>query len=230
MELFNEDDFLTIYLLSNYVYCKRCGALAGIERMWNENILTIDGQIVHEKAHSGEFESRKDVRIARSLPIHSFALGICGKVDVVEFHQIEDGRGVELSGVRGLWVPYIIEYKRGSKKEALPYKIQLCAQNLCLEEMLKVQIERGAIYWAKSARRQEVVFDPELRSKTVSAIEGLRELLTSGKTPPPRFDNKCRSCSLFDACMPKKMEKRDVNKYWSSFFDSSGISDSDEKT
>lgn len=215
--MYTEDELLPISLLQHYVFCPRRAALIGIEQLWRENAATMDGKIMHERAHSDIFENRGSLRVRNSLRIHSFELGLIGVADVLEFHRTE-GKGVALPGAEGNWLPFPVEYKRGTTHEALPYHIQLCAQTLCLEEMLRTTIERGAIFWGESRRRQDVEFDFDLRSKTVETISLVRKFIDAGRTPAPKYEKKCKGCSLLDLCMPKEMDKKNVKKYLASFF------------
>lgn len=215
--MYTEDELLPISLLQHYVFCPRRAALIGIEQHWDENAATMDGKIMHERAHAGIFESRGDIRVRNALHIHSFELGLTGITDVLEFHRTEEG-GIALPGAEGNWTPFPVEYKRGTTHEALPYHIQLCAQALCLEEMLHTTIEYGAIFWGESRRRQDVEFDFVLRTKTVETISTVRKFINAGRTPVPKFEKKCKGCSLFDICMPKEIEKKSVKRYLASFF------------
>ena len=216
--MYSEDELISISLLQHFVFCPRRAALIGIEQHWEENAATVEGAIMHERAHSDIAENRGDLRVRNALHLRSLELGIIGIADVVEFHKTTE-RGITLPNVDGKWLPVPVEYKRGTAHEELPYQIQLCAQTLCLEEMLHFTIEKGAIYWGESRRRQFVEFDFDLRKKSVEAINALREFLSAGKTPAPRYDKKCKGCSLFDICMPKEVEKRSVSRYLMNFFD-----------
>ncbi len=164
-----------------------------LEGIWNENALTMDGHILHEKAHEAETETRSNVRIARGLRLRSLRLGLTGKADVVEFHCS---------------TPYPVEYKRGHLRHEEGYKVQLCAQALCLEEMLNASIPKGAIFYVKPRRRLEVAFDAPLRAETEKTAERLHELTREGKTPKAKYGKRCRSCSLLELCMPKAVSRR----------------------
>lgn len=227
--MYDEEELVSISLLQHYTFCKRRAALIGIEQHWDENAATIDGEIMHERAHSESAENRRDLKIRMSLRLHSFALGLSGTSDIVEFHRSADS-GIVIPGAEGLWVPYPVEYKRGSTHEELPYMIQLCAQSMCLEEMLKTQIDMGAIYWGESRRRQEITFDYCLREQTVETAESVHKFLAEGKTPPPRYDKKCKGCSLYNICMPKAIKRIDANQYFESFFCESDEGACNEKT
>lgn len=191
---------IPISALQHYLYCPRQCALIHLEQTWTENVYTAEGRHLHEKAHSNVAESRGDCKTVTGLPLRSHALGLTGQADVVEFHR---------SG--GRWHPYPVEYKRGRPKSIDADRIQLCAQALCLEEMLHVSIPEGALFYGKTRRRQVVPLDEALRSQTQNTAEAVHELLRQGVTPPPppleRANDICPSCSLRDACMPLALRK-----------------------
>jgi CRISPR-associated exonuclease Cas4 len=190
--MFAEDELISISALSQFLYCPRRCALIHIEQIWSENVFTTEGSILHEKAHSGVSESRDALKIVRSLRLASLTLGITGVADVVEFHQQADGA----------WRPFPVEYKRGSAKNAHCYAAQLCAQTLCLEEMLSVSIPAGALFLGKTRRRKSVAFSQELREQTLAAIRDVRTLLAQTAIPPAVNDERCEHCSLKEQCLP----------------------------
>ncbi|HEX2959556.1 MAG TPA: CRISPR-associated protein Cas4 [Chitinispirillaceae bacterium] len=207
--MYSESDLLPISALQHIIFCERQCALIHIERQWAENRLTAEGQILHEKTDKEEVESRGNLRIARALYIHNFELGLYGKADVVEFHK--GSVGVVLPNLTGLWMPFPVEYKRGKPKADRCDEIQLCAQALCLEEMLRIEIPEGALFYGTPRRRTPITFNSILREETKSASEKLRALIKNGKTPPAAFQKKCENCSLIDLCMPhiEKLKKTD---------------------
>lgn len=177
-----------ISALEHYSYCPRQCALIHVEQVFDENLYTLRGRRVHERADNPESRLEENVRVERGLPLFSERLGLVGKGDVVEFHP------------NGM--PYPVEYKSGGRRQQLHDDLQLCAQAMCLEEMLERGVPRGAIYHYASRRRREVVFDDELRSTTEETVRKVRELLVTATVPPPVADARCPKCSLFDACMP----------------------------
>jgi CRISPR-associated exonuclease Cas4 len=196
-----EADLLALSRIADFVFCPRRAGLHLVENIWEDNVFTAEGTRLHERTHESGSESREGLVISRSLRIRSFRLGLAGIADVVEFHQCD--AGMSLPGQEGLWRPYPIEYKRGIRKDKIEYRIQLCAQAMCLEEMLQTQVSNGALFYGKSKRRQEVVFDDALRQRTENAAKGLHDLFDSRMTPKARYQKKCQSCSLLETCMPK---------------------------
>jgi CRISPR-associated exonuclease Cas4 len=199
------DLLLPISALSHLQFCERRCALIHIEQAWEENRFTAEGRILHEKVHELGDEMRAGVKIARALQLRSFRLGLSGIADVVEFHRDKD---------KGTWQPFPVEYKRGKPKAESCDTVQICAQAMCLEEMLEVEVPSGALFYGKTRRRLDVAFDNELRALTIETAERLHKLINSGKTPPARYDERCEHCSLNDICMPKALWRgKDVAKY-----------------
>ena len=209
--MYDEDDLLPVSALQHLLFCERRAALIYLEGLWDENPFTVEGRHLHEQAHQGGVESRGDLRMARGLRLRSLRLGLSGMADVVEFHRLpEDARvnGVPLEGVAGHWLPLPVEYKRGRLRHERGYEVQLCAQALCLEEMLNIEIPSGAIFYGKTRRRLEIDFDERLRRDTEAAAARLHELLGSKITPKPSRGPKCESCSLVDICLPAATGRR----------------------
>jgi CRISPR-associated exonuclease Cas4 len=204
--MYSEDDLLPISGLQHLAFCERQVALIHIEGLWAENIYTAEGQILHEHVHEEENEALGNLRIARGLRLRSLRLGLVGIADVVEFHRVDvsqDKSSVELSGVQGRWQPFIVEYKRGLPKPDRRDEVQLCAQVICLEEMLHVEIASSAFFYGKPRRREDVNLDNSLREETETVAKRLHELVDSGKTPLVAYGEKCQRCSLIDLCLPK---------------------------
>jgi len=195
--MYSEDELLPLSGLQHLLFCERQCALIHIEQLWNENLYTAEGKILHEKVDKGGVERRGDVRVEYGLPIRSLRLGLVGKADVVEFHKQENG----------IWQPYPVEYKRGRPKKMPWDKVQLCAQAICLEEMLETQVTEGALFYGKTRRRQRIVFDEALRGETETAAARYHELIESGVTPKSIYRRTCDNCSLRYACLPKSTGK-----------------------
>jgi len=186
--------------LQHYLFCPRQCALIHVERLWAENQLTAEGRLLHERTDEQKRRRVEGRRVVTAMPIASQHLGITGVADVVEF--LPDGDGER---------PFPVEYKRGKPKPHRADKVQLCAQALCLEEMLEGPVPEGALFYGEKRRRHPVAFDDDLRALTLTVIADTRAMIEAGRTPPPVYDSKCRSCSLIELCQPKRMGKpRDV--------------------
>ncbi|MDY0223062.1 MAG: CRISPR-associated protein Cas4 [Desulfobacterium sp.] len=206
MKTYLEKDYLSLSALQHILFCKRQCALIHIEQMWVENRYTAEGRVMHERVDRGDQIDRGRVRIEYSLPLKSRLLGVSGKADAVEFHR-QDSANEK-------WMPFPVEYKRGKPKKNLSDKVQLCAQALCLEEMLDAKIEAGAIFYGKTRRRLDVLFDDDLREKTIKTARDLHEMISSGITPPPKYAKKCDTCSFISLCLPKAIEKKRMVSSW----------------
>ncbi len=199
---YTEDVLLPLSAISDFVFCPRRAALHRLEQIWEESVSTAEGHQLHDRVHQQGTESRGELRVARGLPLRSLELGLAGVADVIEFRRVTEG-GVALPGARYRWQPFPIEYKRGIERDEPSFDIQLCAQALCLEEMLGAHIPAGAIFYGLSRRRHDVAFDEALRLATRAAARDLHALIAAGETPPPVYEAKCKRCSLLAPCMPR---------------------------
>jgi CRISPR-associated exonuclease Cas4 len=207
--LYTEEDLLPLSALQHLLFCERQCALIHIEQVWADNRLTAEGRILHEKVHEREDESRCELHIVRGLRLRSLELGVAGVADVTEFVRVPEGEGAHLPGLRGSWLPHPVEYKRGRPKPDDCDKVQVCAQALCLEEMLNVPVTAGAIFYGVPRRRLAVEFSDSLRDTTRQAAGRLHEIISSGITPPPTDTSKCRQCSLNEICLPQVVMRPD---------------------
>jgi CRISPR-associated exonuclease Cas4 len=215
---YDERDYLLLSGIQHYAFCARQWSLIHIEGQWGENLLTFEGRALHAKVDGGNpIESRGGLVVCRSVPLASKRLGLIGKADVVEFHQCPDdaARGcVALPGREGCWRPYPVEYKRGRPKPDERDAVQLCAQALCLEEMLGVPVAEGAIYYGRTRRRQVIPLDDSLRLRVAALAKEMHAVAARGRTPPhPRRVKGCARCSLSECCVPRIRRARGVQQY-----------------
>ena len=208
--MYPDDEIVMISALQHFVFCQRQCALIHLEQVWTENVLTAEGRLLHDRVDQPKTENRRDLRTATAIRLRSSQLGVTGVMDMLEFHRCEtmqDDAGrivaVPLPPASGYWQPFPVEYKRGKPKIHRADEVQLCAQAICLEEMLKVHIAAGALFYGQTRRRKDVAFDSELRALTEAAAQGVHELMQSGATPPAVYSKACESCSLIDQCQPK---------------------------
>jgi len=214
--MYAETELLLLSGLQHLQFCRRQWALIHLEQAWSENQFTAEGRNLHDKVHTDEAESRGDVRIVRGLRLQSLRLGLVGQADVVEF--VSADAGSPLPGVKGLWQPFPVEYKRGKPKINDCDRVQLCAQAMCLEEMLNLplgSIETGALFYGRPRRREQVIIDAALREKTESLAAEMHLLHAACKTPKAKYiKKKCDSCSLSHVCIPKMASvNKDVKGY-----------------
>jgi len=199
-----DDDTIPLSALQHYLYCPRQCALIHIERLWAENVFTAEGRLLHERADSPLTQRRHGVRVVTAMPLADPELGIAGVADAVEFHRGED----DSERV------YPVEYKRGRAKAHRADEVQLCAQALCLETMLKRPVCEGALFYGKTRRRKSVTFDEELRRLTVATVHAVQALIRAGQTPLAEYEPKrCDNCSLLEACRPRLLRRRRVDEW-----------------
>ena len=208
----SQEEYLQLSGLQHFAFCRRQWALIHIEQLWKENLRTVEGQLLHRRAHDeSQRERRGNLLILRGLAIQSPTLGVSGVCDVVEFHA--SPQGVPIHGEEGLWLPYPIEYKRGKPKSNQADELQLCAQAMCLEEMLCCSIQEGALFYGETKRRTVVSFDSALREQVVSLLQEMHQLYRRGYTPKCKPTKSCNACSLKELCLPKLMKKQNVSAY-----------------
>lgn len=210
--MFAPEDCLMISGLQHFRFCRRQWALIHLEQQWAENLRTVEGEFLHERAHNEQLQERRgDLLTVRGLRVQSLTLGLSGICDVVEFRQ--DARGVPLSGKDGQWLPYPVEYKRGVPKQDGCDELQLCAQAMCLEEMLCCEIPEGALYYGEPRRRLRVSLTKELREEVRSDAAQMHALYRRGHTPRVRRTKSCNACSLKELCLPGLQKSGSVRDY-----------------
>lgn len=198
---YTPDELLPLSGIQHFLFCRRQWALIHVEMQWQDNLLTVEGKQLHERVDDPFFvETRRDVVISRSVPVASYTLGLSGICDVVEFTRASEG--VRLPGRDGFYLPAPVEYKRGSPKREPVDEAQLCAQAMCLEDMLAVAIPRGYLYYGKTRRREPVELTGELRRLVRDAAAEMHDYMARGYTPRVKVSKACRSCSLADTCLP----------------------------
>ncbi len=196
--MYAEDQLLPISALQHYLFCPRRAALIHSENAWADNQFTLEGTQLHKRVDDpDQSQNLAAVRIERAVGLVSYKYGLTGKADLIEFHRTEQPDDYRI---------HVVEYKRGSPKKSLdlPFQVQLCAQALCVEEMLGYPVEKASIYYGKTRQRIAVELSDSLRTKTLKEIRDLHALIESRATPLPHYrKRKCERCSLFELCMPQ---------------------------
>ncbi len=192
------DDALPLSGLQHLAFCPRQWALIHLEQAWVENRLTAEGRLLHERADLPGQSRRHDLRVVRGLALGSRRLRLSGRADVVEFRP----------------EPFPVEYKRGKRKPTDCDLVQLCAQALCLEEMLEQAVPKGAIFYGDPRRRLEVEFTTALRERTEELAATMHRLYSTRETPAAILAAHCASCSLVDICLPKVTAQPSMAAAW----------------
>lgn len=200
-----EDDLIPISALQHFLYCPRQCALIHVEQVFEENLYTLRGRAVHERAHEEGSENDGILRVERAMHLRHAKLGLVGVSDIVEF----DATGT----------PFPVEYKSGSKKISRADSVQLGAQALCLEEMFGAQVQTGAIFYSTSKRRVPVKIDDALRDLVIETTARVRAMFRETLLPAPHYDARCPDCSLIDICQPKLLGQKDrINSEFRDLF------------
>ncbi len=212
MTLYEEDDFLQLSGIQHFAFCRRQWALAYIELQWKENVRTVEGRLLHERAHDGSIsEKRGDLIVSRAMPVHSRELGISGECDVVEFIRTE--YGISLAGRTGLYSVVPIEYKKGKPKENEVDILQLTAQAMCLEEMMCCDIPIGYLYYGETRHRVRIDISDELKEKTRKIFLEMHQYYEKKYTPKVKRSKSCNACSLNEICLPVLNGRKLVSEY-----------------
>lgn len=210
--MYEEEEYLQLSGIQHFAFCRRQWALAYIELQWTENVRTVEGKLLHEKAHDVmSREKRGDLLISRAMPVSSRELGISGECDIVEFHR--SGEGICLQGYDGKYCVVPVEYKRGSPKQNHVDLLQLAAQAMCLEEMLCCEIPYGYLYYGEIRHREKVELTKNIRDEVRSMLQEMHGYFSRGYTPKVKWSKSCNACSLKDICLPVLGKGKSVKKY-----------------
>jgi CRISPR-associated exonuclease Cas4 len=184
----NPEPVVQIAAIEHYAYCPRQCALIYCDGVWAENRHTVRGIRIHKRADNPEASrAERGHRKLRAVPLWSNRYGLAGRSDIVELHPCG--------------IVYPVEYKSGTR-HGMAADFQLCAQAICLEEMLGVAITKGAIWYGSSRRRRSVMFTHSLREQTLDIVEIIRSQLLSGQLPDAPNDSRCKQCQLLNHCLP----------------------------
>ncbi len=213
---YKEHEYLMLSGIQHFDFCRRQWALIHIEMQWEENLQTVEGRILHNRAHDGpQLESRGDLLISRQMPVFSNELGINGVCDVVEFRKQKQhvDCSIQLNGRDGYYKVIPVEYKKGEPKTIDADRLQLVAQAMCLEEMMCTQIEEGFLFYGKTRRRERVVMSEDLRQRVKESFHEMHMLYEKRHTPKTKKTKACSSCSLKNVCLPKLLNKRPASEF-----------------
>lgn len=222
--MYSEDDLLMLSGIQHMAFCERQWALIHLEQVWAENVRTIEGKHLHERTDDPfEDETRKDIRVVRAMPVVSHSIGLRGVADVVEFQRTEneqEGITVKIKGRKGWWRPYPVEYKRGRPKPDDRDAVQLCAQAIALEEMLRISIDAGFLYYGQTRHREQIFFNQVLRTRVGDLSQKMHRMFSEGKTPKAQKGKHCSLCSLKEICQPNlTIRHRSVREYLAQMVD-----------
>lgn len=213
--MYTEEDMLMLSGIQHYMFCPRQWALIHLEQQWNENRLTMEGQLLHSNADNPEYRQKNGNTITlRSVRIASKRLGLYGLTDAVELLPTSDGEsGIRCKAYPGLWRPFPIEYKRGRPKHTPVDEVQLAAQAMCLEEMYGIDIDYGALFYGETRHREVISINSQLREQVIVNAEQMHKIIQTGDLPKASKGKYCKNCSLVDLCMPNIESCSSANTY-----------------
>ena len=184
---------MPISAIEHYEYCERQCALIHVDGVWVDSRHTMRGQHAHRRVDSGAHRHERGTLVLRAIPLWSETFGLSGRADAVE---------IAGGAVRP------VEHKAGTR-HGRTADLQICAQALCLEEMLGVEVPYGYVWYTATRRRSRVSFTAMLRSEVLAVIESIRDQLRSGRLPTAPNDARCRECQLLHHCLPEISDGRD---------------------
>lgn len=210
--MYEEEEYLQLSGIQHFAFCRRQWALAYMELQWAENVRTVEGKLLHEKAHDVRSrEKRGDLIISRAMPVSSRELGISGECDIVEFRRSKEG--IILSGYEGAYQPVPVEYKRGAPKQSHVDVLQLAAQAMCLEEMLCCDIPEGYLYYGETRHRERVELGEAVRREVKDMLREMHGYFSRRYTPRVKWSKSCNACSLRDICLPVLGKGKSARQY-----------------
>ncbi len=214
--IYQEDEYLMLSGIQHFAFCRRQWAIIHIEKQWEENVHTVLGDIMHERAHDIRLtEQANGNLIVRALPVKSQSLGISGECDIVEFKKVKNG--ITIFGHNGLYSVCPVEYKKGKPKVDDVDILQLVAQVICLEEMFYTEIKYGYLYYGETRRRIKIEITKELRDKVNDMFYEMHVLYNKEYTPKVKWSKSCNACSLKEICLPKIGKKKSVKAYMNKY-------------
>ena len=201
------DDYLMLSGIQHFYFCKRQWALIHIEQVWSDNSFTAEGNKLHEITDDPYLkEKRKNIIISRAIPVSSKDLGLSGILDTVEF--IKSDKGIEIANKKGLWMPNVVEYKRGKAKKDNRDAVQVAAQVMCLEEKYNIQIESADLFYFSTKKRETLAITDQLKDEVRAIAAQMHKMYENKLTPDAEYFKNCTMCSLYDLCMPRLTKKK----------------------
>ena len=177
---------IAISAIEHFEYCPRQCALIHCDGIWSDNTHTVRGSRAHRRVDSGKHRRERGRLVLRAIPLWSEVLGLSGRADAVEIE-------------RGIVRP--VEYKSGTR-HGKTADLQLCAQALCLEEMLDTEITEGHVWYGGPRRRTRVEFTADLRTEVCNIVDEIRDQILTATLPAARNDQRCTACQLQSHCLP----------------------------
>lgn len=213
--MYSDDNMLMLSGIQHYRFCPRQWALIHLEQQWEDNRLTIEGQLMHKHVDDPFYRQKCGDHInLRSVYIASHELGLYGISDVIELLPSDDSANtIQHPKYPGYWLPVPVEYKHGKPKKNEVDEVQLTAQAMCLEEMYSVHINNGVFFYGEIRHRVEVEITPRLRDIVKECTREMHVIFQSRQLPTLNRGNHCDKCSLKNICLPEITDCTNVATY-----------------
>ena len=171
--------------IQHYRFCPRQWALIHLEQQWDDNRLTIEGQLLHKHVDDPFYRQKCGDHISlRSVNIASHELGLYGISDAIELLPSDDITDtIRHPKYPGRWLPVPVEYKHGKPKKNEVDEVQLAAQVMCLEEMYSIHVAYGAFFYGEIRHRVEVEITPRLRDIVRECAREMHAIYQSRQIP-----------------------------------------------
>jgi len=203
--MYNDDEMLMLSGIQHFRFCPRQWVLIHIEQQWDDNRLTIEGQLLHKHVDDPFYRQKCGEYITlRSVSIASHELGLCGISDAIELLPTEDkNNSISHPKYKGFWLPFPVEYKHGKPKKNEIDEVQLAAQAMCLEEMYSIRIDKGAFFYGEIRHRVEIEITPQLRKIVRTCATDMHKLYNKRAIPKAEKGKHCDKCSIKNICLPQ---------------------------
>lgn len=135
---YDDDNILSISGIQHFVFCRRQWALIHIEQQWAENLLTVSGEIMHNKAHDNTFsETRNGVIVSRGMQVASYELGIFGECELLNLFRLKAVHCFMISLENILSFPLNTSMVNQRYQMQIYYRLphKLCALKICFVQV-----------------------------------------------------------------------------------------------
>ena len=146
--MYSEDDMLMLSGIQHYRFCPRQWALIHLEQQWDDNRLTIEGQLLHKHVDDPFYRQKCGNHITlRSVNIASHELGLYGISDVIELMPSDDvANTIQHPKYPGHWLPILVEYKHGKPKKNEVDEVQLSLLKERIWEIIDNKVDSIRFY------------------------------------------------------------------------------------
>lgn len=182
-------------MLRQYCFCPRIPyfylvrALQPYEQLWVKQGVDEHErqQMLMNRRNLSRFDIKSDGVIKNTVELYGEKLNLHGICDAV----LETSSEVA-----------ILEFKNTSNnKVTAGTAVQLTAYAMLYEEQFHKPVRRGFVLYGTKAKSIEIVFNPELRQKTINIKNCILEIIKHAYIPDSSADEKkCGQCEFINFC------------------------------